>query len=424
MSDSPRPWSVLHVDDVPAILDLVAEIVRAMPEIGGREFEVDSREAFGDGLEALREKAYDIVILDVRAGDPNTAVNPEQEAGRRLLQQIKETRFVPVVFYTGLPQVVEDLAAAPLVQVQQKGKPTGDLEAALLAVVESGLPSLRRGLEGHLVEVLREYMWDFVATHHEAFGGGADPTDYLYLLLRRLSRSITGALSAQLADEMGLDIAASASGGKVPPMRYYVMPPVEADPHLTGDIYKADLSAHAPGSPFHPPLPVPEPDEPESGDTDDGGLDAPDRTGFWVLITPACDLALRHDGSCKADNVILARAEGLGDQTEMVEWKADVMNGTKKGRVKSLLQNRRQRSQPDRFHYLPGAFDLPHLIVDFQQVLAIPREALSDDGVIRVATLDEPYGAELISRFTNYLNRIGSPDLDVDSIMESLVPTL
>lgn len=420
MSDSPRPWSVLHVDDVPAILDLVAEIVGAMPEVGGREFEVDSREAFGDGLEALREKAYDIVILDVRAGDPNTAVNPEQEAGRRLLQQIKETRFVPVVFYTGLPQVVEDLAAAPLVQVQQKGKPTGDLEAALQAVVESGLPSLRRGLEGHLVEVLREYMWDFVATHHDAFGSGADPADYLYLLLRRLSRSITGALSAQLADEMGLDLAASASGGKVPPMRYYVMPPVDSDPHLTGDIYEADLSAHAPGSPFHPPLPDPEPDRAESGGTDDGGLDAPDRTGFWVLITPVCDLTVQSNGSCKADNVILTRAELLDDQPEFVAWKADPTDGGKRGKVKTLLGNRRQKSQSDRFHYLPGAFDLPHLVVDFQQVLAVPREALSAAGVVRVATLDEPYGAELVSRFTNYLNRIGSPDLDVDSVMEAL----
>ena len=90
--------------------------------------------------------------------------------------------------------------------------------------------------------------------------------------------------------------------------------------------------------------------------------------------------------------------------------------------MKSLLSNRRQKGQPDRFHYLPGAFDLPHLIVDFQQVLTVPREALSEDGVVRVATLDEPYGAELVSRFTNYLNRIGSPDLDVESILEGLVP--
>ena len=147
------------------------------------------------------------------------------------------------------------------------------------------------------------------------------------------------------------------------------------------------------------------------------GDEDPDKSGYWVLITPVCDLTVQPNGSCKADNVILARAEQLDDQPEVTAWRADPGNANKKGMVKSLLKNQRQRSQSDRFHYLPGAFKLPHLIVDFQQIISVPRAALMKEGVGRVATLDDPYGAELVSRFTNYLNRIGSPDLDIESIL-------
>jgi hypothetical protein len=195
-------------------------------------------------------------------------------------------------------------------------------------------------------------------------------------------------------------------------MRYYIMPPILDATHLTGDIYRADLADYAPRPPFS---------RSNSFEVDD--LQAADLMGYWVLITPACDLAEQRNGTCRADNVILARAERLDDQKEFLAWKAESDEKRKKderGKVKSLLHNRRHKRQPERFHYLPGAFDLPHLIVDFQQILSIPREALSNDGVVRVATLDEPYGAELVSRFTNYLNRIGSPDLDIDRVIDRL----
>ena len=403
---SPSSWSVLHIDDDDDVLGLVKEIVESLPAIADRGFQVDSSTSFEDGVSQLQEGNYDVVVLDVRAGNVEANVEPEEEAGRQLLARIQAIQFIPIVFFTGLPGVVEDLEAAPLIQVVQKGESLELLQSAVSGAISSGLPSLRRALRQHLSDVLRDYMWKFVAPHHDTFADNPDQAGYLYLLLRRLSRSITGVVSKQVGREVGLDLATEVEGGLVPPMRYYVMPPVEATTHHTGDIYRADLSEYAPKPPFGR----------AAGAADEG--EAVDLTGFWLLITPICDLTI-HGGKCKADNVILAHADRLDAQKEYTEWKAN-QSKTKRGLLERLLKNNRSGGQPDRFHYLPGAFDLPHLIVDFQQILSVPREALSAHDVVRVATLDEPYGAELISRFTNYLNRIGSPDLDIDEVLNGL----
>ena len=86
---------------------------------------------------------------------------------------------------------------------------------------------------------------------------------------------------------------------------------------------------------------------------------------------------------------------------------------TKKKKLKSLLSNNRSNGhQPERFYFLPGALDLPDLVVDFQQLVTLPREQMEED-LKRLASLDSPFAETLLTRFSRYFGRLGTPDLDL-----------
>src|SRR5256885_8347908 len=102
-----------------------------------------------------------------------------------------------------------------------------------------------------------------------------DSTSIGYFLARRLAMSLSDAAVGQFVQDLGGDMGAAAlTEGHVHPMRLYVMPPLHIDP-LVGELFRGDT---------------------EGGD------------GYWILLTPSCDLAQK-----KAERVVLAKAELLTD---------------------------------------------------------------------------------------------------------------
>lgn len=67
-----------------------------------------------------------------------------------------------------------------------------------------------------------------------------------------------------------------------------------------------------------------------------------------------------------------------------------------------------------RFHYLPGEvkFFIPELVIDFKHFITIPRDSLyKKRNKIYTVSLNELFREELSQRFTNYLSRIGLPEI-------------
>jgi hypothetical protein len=226
-------------------------------------------------------------------------------------------------------------------------------------------------------------MWDFVANHWEQFGDTSDHTSLAYLLARRLATSLSGPGIQQLAQELGDASGTALTEGQKHPMQYYVIPPVEPAPR-TGDVYDGhirELHSH------------------------------------WVLLTPSCDLVAGRE---KAEWVLLTRCLPLTDQVEYRQWRDGLPtpSNTRVRRLQDLLRDNRQDSQSERFVFLPGALSLPDLVVDFQQLVTLQREHLG--GMERLASLDSPFAEALLARFTRYLGRLGTPDLDVTLLLQRL----
>lgn len=374
-------WQLLFVDDDAGICSQTKELLEgeSIDEDGhATNLHVETLTNFPDALNVLQTRHIDLLILDVRLG--SHFGEKEEEAGVITLEAVKKRRFVPVVFYTGLPHVVRHLAT-PLIYVVEKTDTLRLLET-VKAIFATRLPSVNRALIRHLETVQRDYMWDFVANHWQQFGNTPDRTGLAYLLARRLANSLSGPGIQQLSQDLGDSTGSTIAPDHIHPMQYYVMPPVEASP-LEGDIYFGQIENQA---------------------------------EYWVLLTPSCDLVT---GRGNADRVLLARCMLLKEQKEYGNWQDALPNpsNTIDTSLRGLLKNNR-KSQRERYYFLPGAIILPDLVVDFQQVVSLPYEQLNK--LTRLASLDSPFAEALLAWFTRYFGRLGTPDLDVEVILSRL----
>jgi CheY-like chemotaxis protein len=370
-------WRLLIVDDEKSLCDRVQEYLAGEFLTGSEDrLEVQGITDFNEALDTLQAHRFDILILDVRLQTEDEV--PEEEAGVTALNAIRQRRFVPVIFYTGLPHLVRHLQS-PFVQVVEKEPKFEKLLQAVQEIHASRLPLVNRALLQHLETVQRDYMWDFVQANWDQFKDAPDRTALAYLLARRLAISLSGPGIHKLAQNLGNSTGDDVVEGKVHPMQYYLMPSIEPTP-LSGDVYKGQIG---------------------------------DQTGHWVLLTPSCDLV---KGREKADWVLFGRCILLSEQSEYQKWCADLpqISKTAKTELEALLNNSRQikGSQPERFFFLPGALSLPDMLLDFQQLVALPVAQM--DKLKRLASLDSPFAEALLARFARYFGRLGTPDLDLD----------
>ena len=376
-------WRLLVADDEPDICRQVKEYLddATLTADGDERLVVETVTNFDSVTSAVEHHRVDLLILDVRM--QVQAQSHEKEAGERVLEEIQQKRFIPIVFYTGLAHLVKYLET-PLVRVVEKTQGLSYLEGVVQEVFQTGLPQVNRALVRHLETVQRDYMWEFVASNWEDISRDGDRLSLAYLLARRLVSSLSGPGIQQLATDLGDALVPDGDNEKVHPMRFYVLPPVEGQSPQSGDLFQGSIN-----------------------DTD----------GYWILLTPSCDMV---QGREKARWVIFARCESLEQQPEFTNWQAALPNPSNNvdQALKSLLGNNRRQNQSERFYYLPGVLTLPHLLVDFQQLGTLPLNQLSN--LNHMASLDSPFSEALLARFTRYFGRLGTPDLDVDGLVTRL----
>jgi CheY-like chemotaxis protein len=375
-------WHLLFVDDDKAARDLVKEILERQT-ISGAGLQVETSSNLDDALGKLEKYIFDIIILDVKF-EPNGATSDE-EVGIKILEAVKKKYFIPIIFYTGLPSLVCDIET-PLIKVITKESDPEPLISAVKEIFSTRIPEVNRALMKHLQRVLRDYMWDFVAKNWDKFCKTGDGMDLAYLLSRRLAISLSGPKIKEFCEDLGESADHIIDEDKkIHPMFYYIIPPV-IDTPICGDIFQGKIG---------------------------------EEEGFWILITPTCYIMQK-----KVEKVLVAKCELLKELKEYNEW---IKNPSKanKSELLSLLNNNRKlkKEQPDRYHYLPGALSIPDLIVDFLNVKIISLDTINTEALPRLASLDSPFAESVLSRFSSYFGRIGTPDLDYEFQLEKFKPS-
>jgi CheY-like chemotaxis protein len=384
-STSVPTYRVLVVDDEPRMIAMVKELLKEdLPE-HLRSIEFTEAEDFETAQKLLTEQDFDLAVLDVRDA-PNGRPAAEYEArGHTLYDAIARTRWLPVVFFTGVPQQVSDLEAPPLVSVVTKND-LDRLGPAVEAGLRSGVSELRRRITELVEAKTRLFMGETVAPHWAEFAkAGADQDDLAMIIVNRLAVE----LRENALQEMGYarNEVVDSGAHHVPPARVYLMPTVTR--HLT----TTDLLLDANGD-------------------------------WWIVLTPACDLyeddpekvakprtaKAQYGRVAKADRVLTR--EGGSESPVIARW----LESSRAGKDKNLAKPAFGDNQ-NRYRYLPGFLDIPHLLVDFENVRSVPLEDLRDEKKYRrVATLDSPFSEGMVNAYSRSVGRIGIPDIDTFGI--------
>lgn len=381
----PQPWVVLLVEDD-------AETRRQIKEYFA-DILVDSRpltfhdiEDFEAATGIIRERKADLVILDIYKGD---ARRGGERAGLTVLDQIKSSGFVAVVIYTNLPEGLEG-AVNSVVRLCPKIAGLPALREAIETIFAKKIPQIHRAIVGHVDRTLRDYMWGFVLQNWEAFAELVASPDFVRLLLQRLALALAQDSVAEVASEVYGDAAATGEVGNevVHPAQFYIKPPIAKHPML-GDVrYRAGV----------------------------GG-----RKEYLVILEPSCDMVTTRktaDGKLlqpKATDVLCARATEFLEQAQVQAW---IKEGgkEKENQVREYVLN----TKSDQYHFLPGVWDIPSLLVDFRMLEYVAFATVA--GMPCLATLASPYAESLGVRFIRYRSRVGTPDLDVAHMLKVLKP--
>ena len=359
---------ILHIDDDKEIRDTICKVLTD-EEIGGYKVANVESADFGEGIEKLKNNDFDVVILDLCEG----ALDPKSEkAGENLLKEIQAYCFVPIIFFTGLTEYVLD-KETDLIRVVNKNKGIEELQNSIDRVLKTMFVDLRKRVDSFTREAVRTFFWDFIHPEYDNLVGIKDEVSLGYLLLRNLANSLSkDRIKELLGDEKIIP-------GKAHAMEMYLYPLAKEGDFELGQILIKEKE-------------------------------------YFLILTPSCDLVPRGNKGPKADFVLLVKLSPLERSEEYKKYKSDPSSKSAEKGLKRLLESRKA----DQFFFLPQTPFVPHLLADFQKKTVVPFSELGNL-YRKVACLDSPFAESVLARFVRYYNRVGTPDLDSDAIISSLI---
>lgn len=128
-----------------------------------------------------------------------------------------------------------------------------------------------------------------------------------------------------------------------------------------------------------------------------------EKTVHAVVLTQSCDLAVRADGRCEAEDVLLCQIGFRRELTGHKVWgKDDAWEEVRKGR--------RPHFHVPNAAQLPG-LELDYVLIDFHQVFALPVDLVRAfaAGVGERPRLRPPYREHLSQAFARLFMRVGLP---------------
>ena len=340
-------------------------------DVNGNTIILNTCNDFNKGHELLMKNEYDILILDIFRGKANED-NADRE-GDKILEEIRKSTFLPVIFFSGLTKYVEPLKSDIIRVVTKTAGGNDELLKEIEYLLESGIPMIKKRLDSHVKDCMRDYLWEFVQREWASLNTIRDEFSIGYLLARRIAKSFSKSNVKKILGDHKI------SDEKIFPMEFYIYP-VHDDSIESGDIFRKE------------------------------GV-------FYVVVTPSCDIAQN-----KTKFLHLTKCIPLDETKEYKEYISEknkkTINESKLASAKDKLSQLIRSGRRDCHFFIPKTSFIENLVIDFEQIITIE---LSD--VVKyecIAKLDSPFAQSMIIKFVRHFNRIGTEDLDAEYVINNL----
>lgn len=361
---------ILYIDDDATHREDLKELL-SDEIINGFTIRIDCEESFDKAVG--RSKQYHLAILDLFEGNPQNG----RDVGSDVFEKIKNTFFIPIIFYSGNTRNVTSLKSQ-VVGVATKGDGGIDeLKYEIERLTKHNIPFLRNSVHAYVEQEFKKYFWDVIQKENDKFTPNADDFSLGYMLLRNFADSLS---KENIKNILGDD---SINHEKIHPMEFYIYPIDSSKEFENGEILKNKTTNE-----------------------------------ICVVLTPSCDFIERFKKGISegrsVDEVLLIKTKLL---TECKEFKTYQQTQNKENKLN--LEKLINSGKGDRYFFLPQAPFIENRVIDFQLINAVSYANLTT-GFDRIAKLDSPFAQSMTSSFIRYYNRIGFPDIDTEYVINHL----
>lgn len=316
-----------------------------------------------------KEIYFDAAIVDLKLdskGKPD-----DKYSGNEVIRKIKTNLRFPVFVVTGTPQhISEDLKIeSSFFKIKTRGEEDNHLQQ-LVDIYNTGITKIINS-KGLIEEFLNNIFWNHISDSINNWinDDSRSPDDKQKSLLRYTLMHMQ-----EYIDE---DI------DKYHPSEFYIVKPIKQN-IFTGDIITFEENR-------------------------------------YIVLTPSCDIVLRPGGIRNTKHILFCKIKELSSEVKNYEKLniETVLNDDKKRLFRYISNNSTQN-----FHFIPKSNSLEAGLIDFQDKKTMSEidvnEKIANGQIIRNATVSMPFLKDIISRYSNYYSRQGSPDFNVEEVYRSL----
>ena len=337
---------------------------------------------------ALENSYFDGAIIDMKLADSGNEGNQALDVIRKHLKRI------PVAIYTGTPDVA-DVTDIPSIGLFKKADITYEqLIYKFWDIYKTGLTKIMGGkgqIEQSLSQIFIKYLLPKISP---------EPT------ISEKSNWVSYAEEDPDNTEKAL-------------LRYTLN-------HLIHELYKSSENCYPEEMYIH--LPNLEQDQVK---VDTGCiLQNKDNNKFYIVLSPACDLAEREGGVCNTDRALLVEIQMLEDILSDDYFISNCHDGKKlkKRYLKSNSESPREylskQQDNDLIKYQRNTKNLYYCwlpktscfnngaVINFRRVSTYSQEELNESFNSPVIQVSSPFLKDIISRFSSYYARQGQPDIN------------
>ena len=354
----------------------------------GWYIQLETHTSIKNALKALENSYFDGAIIDMKLADSGNEGNQALDVIRKHLKRI------PVAIYTGTPDVA-DVTEIPSIGLFKKADITyGQLIYKFWDIYKTGLTKIMGG-KGQIEQSLSQI--------------------FIKHLLPEISTKPTASEKSNWVSYAEKD----SDDTEKALLRHTLN-------HLIHELYKSSENCYPDEMYIH--LPNLEQDQVK---VDTGCiLQNKDNNKFYIVLSPACDLAEREEGECNTDRALLVEIQMLEDILSD-DYFISNCHGGKKLKKRYLKSNpefpkeyllkqqdndliKYQRNTKNLYYcWLPKTSCFNNgAVINFRRVSTYSQEELNESFNSPVIQVSSPFLKDIISRFSSYYARQGQPDIN------------
>lgn len=322
-----------------------------------------------DGLKALEKSYFDGAIIDMRLA----AVGNE---GNKALDVIREhLKRIPVVICTGTPDAVSLSDDIPLIEVFKKGDVTyTEIIQIFWDIYITGLTRIMGGI-GQIEKSLSKIFIKYLLP--EVFPSSTQPEKSNWVdYAQRNPDDTEKALLRHTLNHIIHELYKSSENCYPEEMFIHLRTPISIN---TGCILKHKKS-----------------------DT------------FYIVMSPACDLAERKSGRCNTDRALLVEIQTLDDILSNNEKYQKASTKEQKESIKkSLFSPIKNNNGGLYYHWIPLTYSCKDgAVINFRRLSTYTKKELGDEFCDPLIQVTSSFLKNIVSRFSSYYARQGQPDIN------------